>query len=328
MPFKSEAQRRWMYANKPEMAAKWQAHTPKGAKLPEKVKKASMNEALQRLHESATFAQLKKTASSNALATKIAAQVAAEKRAACANHNTAKAVARPKKKGAFKRAMEEMGTPPDVEQKPSPATNGSIFDQGPSPEQQQAAQQAESRKQEVHDLQVQQQAQKNEIELESMRLKLEQDKAEFALKMQELKHRQAEQQMKIEDQQMQQEQHDSDMGPAPEGPMLNDAQYKMNLAGLNSPKQAAYEDRYVHGPEPVPFTGRLAPAGIGAGLGALAGTALAPTDVAADLFHAARKNPANKWNLRAKGLGANWKRTAGGAGAGLLAGLLAHEMLD
>lgn len=33
MPFRSEAQRKWMYAKKPEMAARWQAETPKG-KLP------------------------------------------------------------------------------------------------------------------------------------------------------------------------------------------------------------------------------------------------------------------------------------------------------
>lgn len=37
MPFKSEAQRKWMFANHPEMAKKWAAHTPKG-KLPKKVK--------------------------------------------------------------------------------------------------------------------------------------------------------------------------------------------------------------------------------------------------------------------------------------------------
>ncbi len=35
MPFQSQAQRAWMYANKPEMAAKWEKHTPKGTKLPE-----------------------------------------------------------------------------------------------------------------------------------------------------------------------------------------------------------------------------------------------------------------------------------------------------
>ncbi len=35
MPFKSQAQRAWMYANKPSMAAEWEAHTPKGKKLPE-----------------------------------------------------------------------------------------------------------------------------------------------------------------------------------------------------------------------------------------------------------------------------------------------------
>lgn len=38
MPFKSKAQRRWMYANDPKMASRWEKETPKG-KLPEKVKK-------------------------------------------------------------------------------------------------------------------------------------------------------------------------------------------------------------------------------------------------------------------------------------------------
>ena len=38
MPFKSKAQRRWMYANNPEMAERWSKETPQGAKLPEKVK--------------------------------------------------------------------------------------------------------------------------------------------------------------------------------------------------------------------------------------------------------------------------------------------------
>jgi hypothetical protein len=35
MPFKSQAQRRWMYARHPEMAKRWEEETPKG-KLPEK----------------------------------------------------------------------------------------------------------------------------------------------------------------------------------------------------------------------------------------------------------------------------------------------------
>ena len=39
MPFKSEVQRKWMWANHPEMAAEWEKHTPKGKKLPKKVKK-------------------------------------------------------------------------------------------------------------------------------------------------------------------------------------------------------------------------------------------------------------------------------------------------
>ena len=38
MPFKSLAQRAWMYAQKPEMAKQWEKETPKG-KLPKKKKK-------------------------------------------------------------------------------------------------------------------------------------------------------------------------------------------------------------------------------------------------------------------------------------------------
>lgn len=39
MPFKSKAQRAYLYANKPKMAEKWSKETPKGKKLPSKVKK-------------------------------------------------------------------------------------------------------------------------------------------------------------------------------------------------------------------------------------------------------------------------------------------------
>jgi hypothetical protein len=37
MPFKSEAQRKWMYANEPKMAKRWSKETPKGKRLPKKV---------------------------------------------------------------------------------------------------------------------------------------------------------------------------------------------------------------------------------------------------------------------------------------------------
>ena len=40
MPFKSEAQRRFMFAKHPKMAKEWASHTPKGADLPEHVKKS------------------------------------------------------------------------------------------------------------------------------------------------------------------------------------------------------------------------------------------------------------------------------------------------
>jgi hypothetical protein len=39
MPFKSSVQKKWMYSNKPQMAKEWDKHTPKGKKLPKKVKR-------------------------------------------------------------------------------------------------------------------------------------------------------------------------------------------------------------------------------------------------------------------------------------------------
>ena len=36
MPFKSEAQRRFLHAKHPKIAKKWEEHTPKGQKLPQK----------------------------------------------------------------------------------------------------------------------------------------------------------------------------------------------------------------------------------------------------------------------------------------------------
>lgn len=39
MPIKSESQRKFLWSHKPKMAKKWEAHTPKGKKLPKKVSK-------------------------------------------------------------------------------------------------------------------------------------------------------------------------------------------------------------------------------------------------------------------------------------------------
>ena len=39
MPFKSEAQKGFLYANKPKLAKEFQAKTPKGMKLPQKLNK-------------------------------------------------------------------------------------------------------------------------------------------------------------------------------------------------------------------------------------------------------------------------------------------------
>lgn len=39
MPFKSQAQKGYLYANEPKVAKEFQKATPKGAKLPKKVTK-------------------------------------------------------------------------------------------------------------------------------------------------------------------------------------------------------------------------------------------------------------------------------------------------
>lgn len=46
MPFKSQAQRRFMYANYPKIAKRWSKHTSKNAELPEYVKE-SFNECYE-----------------------------------------------------------------------------------------------------------------------------------------------------------------------------------------------------------------------------------------------------------------------------------------
>lgn len=40
MPFKSQAQRRFLYAREPEVAKEFAKETPEGAKLPERLSKA------------------------------------------------------------------------------------------------------------------------------------------------------------------------------------------------------------------------------------------------------------------------------------------------
>lgn len=46
MPFKSDKQRAWMYKNKPKLAKKFEDETPKGKKLPKRVKKTKNQEPI------------------------------------------------------------------------------------------------------------------------------------------------------------------------------------------------------------------------------------------------------------------------------------------
>lgn len=51
MPFRSEAQKRYLYAKEPAIAERWQKETPEGTKLPEHVRddKALRDAAKRRL---------------------------------------------------------------------------------------------------------------------------------------------------------------------------------------------------------------------------------------------------------------------------------------
>lgn len=42
MPFKSQKQRAYLYSQKPKIAKEFQAHTPKGKKLPKKIRKKTV----------------------------------------------------------------------------------------------------------------------------------------------------------------------------------------------------------------------------------------------------------------------------------------------
>ena len=47
MPYKSEAQKKWLYANKPNLAAQFESETPKDAKLPTRISSKSSSEKRQ-----------------------------------------------------------------------------------------------------------------------------------------------------------------------------------------------------------------------------------------------------------------------------------------
>jgi hypothetical protein len=49
MPFRSKAQQRFLYATHPDIAARWEDHTPDIKGLPDKVNKAK--EAAKKLHK-------------------------------------------------------------------------------------------------------------------------------------------------------------------------------------------------------------------------------------------------------------------------------------
>jgi len=51
MPFKSDSQRRYLFAKQPKVAAEFAANTPPGAKLPERVKKSVVSQAIERLRK-------------------------------------------------------------------------------------------------------------------------------------------------------------------------------------------------------------------------------------------------------------------------------------
>lgn len=58
MPFVSQAQRGFMYANHPEIAKEFEAHTPAGAKLPYHVASQGGKSASPAMHRQKKMAQM------------------------------------------------------------------------------------------------------------------------------------------------------------------------------------------------------------------------------------------------------------------------------
>lgn len=59
MPFRSEAQKRYMYANHPEIAKKWDAEFPSHGKLPEHVSKKPRAMTLSKMAKIPSIPKLK-----------------------------------------------------------------------------------------------------------------------------------------------------------------------------------------------------------------------------------------------------------------------------
>jgi len=55
MPFVSQAQRAWMYANHPKIAKRWEKHTPKGKKLPKRKRNKQLSENMIRGYKKIKF---------------------------------------------------------------------------------------------------------------------------------------------------------------------------------------------------------------------------------------------------------------------------------
>jgi hypothetical protein len=255
MPFVSESQRKWMWANKPNMAKEWQSHTPENAKLPEHTS-STKESAVQRLYKSASFRALVNATS-----------------------------------GTYKIAVE-LSTMANDEQ----------------------------RRQDLHNLEIQHAQDKHELDMTAKKLDIQKGQVEFKLKIQDLVSKQkaqaAQRQQASADQQMMQAQ-----------PALSDMAMKSNLSQMGK-AAAEYDDYYGQSPMQSKAEGLLQPLAAGGAVGALGSHLVFPVAKAKELFSRAHleTNPTTKWNLRAQGMGANFKRTMHGAGAGMLAALIANEL--
>lgn len=49
MPLKSNAQRKWLWKNRPDLAEKWEKETPKDKKLPERVAQNSKSGKIKKV---------------------------------------------------------------------------------------------------------------------------------------------------------------------------------------------------------------------------------------------------------------------------------------
>ena len=193
----------------------------------------------------------------------------------------------------------------------------------------------EQRKQDLHEQQLRFEEDKHQLELKKMEMNMGLEQQQGAMKMEHDQQRlQMQQEQQIQKQQeqeaarqeaMAQQQAEQQAMQAQQQPMLTQDDYRNNMMQAAQPKMAAYTAEDVLGAQPT------LPIATGGLMGAGAAHFMFPSESAQKLRDAIAGKPKGalgKYRMHGRAFGANLGRVAKGAGIGMLAGLIAHKVMD